>query len=232
MQAFEIFDAIDRDVEEREFQRFAADPVGRRLLATRSSLADRLCDRAALAAMPAGSFGRAYLAYLDANAFDPLGLLHLKTALEAKVRARGEEPAPLDEAREWFRQRGLLTHDLWHVLTGYGTDELGEAALLPFSWAQSGGYATALLVLGVTVRSTTLAGLSFPRYLLQAWRRGRNAHWLTALPYEELLPEPLEAVQRAAGIVPPDEAHHGGIRRGNWSRQGPMAGQLAPGPAA
>src|SRR5262245_57651645 len=78
MLAFEIFDAIDRDVEERAFQRFRRDPVGRRLLATGPSLAAHLSDRAALAALPAGSFGRAYLAYLDANRFDALGLLHLK----------------------------------------------------------------------------------------------------------------------------------------------------------
>src|SRR5436190_12680374 len=82
--AFEIFDAVDRDVEERAFQRFRRDPVGRRLLATRPSLAARVSDRAALAAMPSGSFGRAYAAYLDANGFETLGLLRLKDALEAR----------------------------------------------------------------------------------------------------------------------------------------------------
>src|SRR6185436_21194371 len=72
--AFEIFDAVDRDVEERAFQRFRRDPVGRRLLASRPSLAACLRDRAALAAMPSGSFGRAYAAHIDANGFDPHGL--------------------------------------------------------------------------------------------------------------------------------------------------------------
>ena len=221
MLAFEIFDAIDRDVEERAFQRFRRDPIGRRLLAARSSLAARLSDRAALAALPAGSFGRAYLAYLDANRFDPLGLLHLKTGLEARIRARGEGRPRLDAAREWFRERSILTHDLWHVLTGYGTDDLGEAALLPFSLAQSGGWANALLVAGVTLRGVTVAGPSFPRYLFQAWRRGRRAHWLAALPYEELLPAPLADVQRIAGIPAADEAHPRGIRRGTWTRLRP-----------
>ena len=219
--AFEIFDAIDRDVEERAFQRFRRDPVGRRLLATRPSLAARLSDRGALAALPAGSFGRAYLAYLDANRFDPLGLLHLKTTLEARVRARGEERPQLDAAREWFRERGILTHDLWHVLTGYGTDDLGEAALLPFSLAQSGGWANALLVAGVTLRGLRVAGPTFPRYLLQAWRRGRCARWLAALPYEELLSAPLAEVRQRAAILAADEAHPGGIRHGSWMRLRP-----------
>src|SRR5262245_27677841 len=107
IRAFEIFDAIDRDVEERAFQRFAADPVGRRLLAARPSLAAALSDRTAVAAMPAGSFGRAYLAYLDANGFDPLGLIHVKSDLEAKLAAYGEERPRLDDARAWFRERGI-----------------------------------------------------------------------------------------------------------------------------
>jgi ubiquinone biosynthesis protein COQ4 len=182
----------------------------------------------ALAAMAPGSFGRAYLAYLDANRFHPLGLLQLKSALEAKLRVRGEARPPLDDAREWFRERGILTHDLSHVLTGYGTDDLGEAALLPFAWAQSGGSANALLVAGVAVRGTLLIGPSFPRYLHEAWRRGRRSSWLGALPYEELLPEPLAAVQRAAAIPAPEAAHPGGIRSGTWVRRRPRPDGLAP----
>ncbi len=36
-----------------------------------------------------------------------------------------------DAGGEWFAERIDLMHDLWHVLTGYGTDGGGEAALLP-----------------------------------------------------------------------------------------------------
>lgn len=227
-RAFEIFDAIDRGVEERAFQRFRRDPVGRRLLADRPSLAAHLADRAALAALPAGSFGRAYLAYLDANGFDPRGLIELKAALEAELHARREVRPQLDDARAWFRDRSILTHDLWHVLTGYGTDDVGEAALLPFSWAQSGGAANALLVFGTALRGSMVLGRWMPRYLWQAWRRGRRAAWLPALPYEDLLPAPLATVQRAARIPPPEDAHPGiGIRRGRWIER-PALADAAP----
>lgn len=229
MQALEIFDAIDRGVEEHEFTRMRRDPVGRRLLAERPSLPAALADRAALAALPAGSLGRAYLAYLDANRFDAHGLLDLKDDLEQKLRQRGEERPALDPAREWFRNRGILSHDLWHVLTDYGTDDLGEAALLAFSLAQSVGWANALLVFGVLVRGTMLAGLGFPRYLFEAWRRGRRSPWLGALAYEELLPRPLAEVRGATGIPAPDVAHAGGIWRGTWARPVRLD---APGPAA
>ena len=227
MQAFEIFDAIDREVEERAFRRLRIDPTGARLLATRPSLPAALADRAALGRMPEGSFGRAYLAYLDATGFHPHGLLHLKTALEERLRADGRPRPQLDPAREWFRERSILTHDLWHVLTGYGTDDLGEAVLLPFSLAQTGGYANALLVAGVLVRGTMLAGLWFARYLYEGWRRGRRTPWLGAAAYEELLPRPLDEVRRSIGLPHADEAHRGGIRQGTWSRP-PLARVTTP----
>jgi ubiquinone biosynthesis protein COQ4 len=223
-KAFEIFRALMGDEEERNFQRFLARPEGRRLLAERPSLLAVLADREALAAMPPDSFGRAYLAYLERTGFEPDGLLQLKARMEAQARAAGEAPPPLDSVREWYRDRGILTHDLWHVLTDYGTDELGEASLLPFSHAQFGGRANALLVLGTALRGMQELGLSFARYLFQAWRRGRRAAWLPVLPYEELLPLPLEAVRYIAGIVPAAEAHPKGVLRGSLA--GPSA---APG---
>src|SRR5262249_49519155 len=159
-----------------------------------------------LGAMPSGSFGRAFLAHVDETGLDPRGLLDLKASLEAELRARGEVRATLDPARDWFRDRGILMHDLWHVLTGYGTDELGEAALLPFMWAQNGGAANATLVAGVAARGTRTVGPSFLHSLWRAWQRGRRTPWLAALPYEGLLPLPLTDVRRIAGVVPAEIA--------------------------
>jgi len=214
-KAFEIFQSIDGDNEERSFQRLLCDPVGRRLVAERPSLLALLSDRARLALMPARSFGRGYLEYLERTGLDPAGLVKMKSTLEDEARARGEEAA-VDAAREWFRDRGILMHDLWHVLSGYGTDELGEAALLPFSWAQVGGVAFGLLVIGVAIRGSMSVGVGFPRYLFHAWRRGRRARWLMALPYEELLEQPLETVREMAAIEPAARAHPGGILEGAW----------------
>lgn len=38
------------------------------------------------------------------------------------------------------------THDLWHVLTGYSGDVLGETALLGFIFAQTGNPGVALII--------------------------------------------------------------------------------------
>jgi len=214
-KAFEVFLALDGDEEEQRFQRFLANPEGARLAEQRPSLVDCLSDRAALKALPAGSFGRAYLAYLDDTGFDPAGLVKLKAEMEAHSESIGEALPVLDETREWFRVRGLPTHDLWHVLTGYGTDDLGETLLLGFTCAQVGGRANLLLLAGASVRSIQNTGVGLAREIYRAWRRGRRAAWLAALPYEELLAQPLDAVRARAGIEPADSAHPAGIPRGS-----------------
>jgi ubiquinone biosynthesis protein COQ4 len=198
---------------ERNFQRFAASPAGGALLAARPSLIAALSDREALERLPADSFGRAYLAYLDANGFAPDGLLEVQRRVEAEWVGEGEM-APLDPLRTWFRDRTLLAHDLFHVLTGYGTDELGEATLLAFSLAQLGGRAQALLTFGAAFEVWRSLGWRWLAYDFRAWRRGREAAWLAELPWEELLPLPLGAVRRRAQLRDAGSAHPRGVLRG------------------
>ena len=199
---------------ERNFQRFAASTSGAALLAERPSLLAALSDRASLAALPEASFGRAYLEYLEANGFAPGGLLEVQNRVQEQWE-RTEGVAPLDPLRAWFRDRTLLVHDLFHVLTGYGTDELGEATLLAFSLAQLGGRSQALLTFGAALEVWRALGWRWLSYDLRAWRRGRRASWLVALPWEELLPLRLATVRRVAGIIEAAEAHPRGVLRGS-----------------
>ena len=199
---------------ERNFQRFAASPSSRALLAERPSLLATLSERASLAALPAGSLGRAYLAYLDANGFEPEGLIAVQNRVEARWQREHGFPA-LDPLRAWFRDRTLLSHDLFHLLTGYGTDELGEATLLAFSLAQLGGRGQAFLTLGAALEVVGTLGWRFLAYDFRAWRRGRRAVWLPALPWEELLPLRVETVCRLARVAPASEVHRHGVLRGS-----------------
>ena len=198
-KAFDFFFAIGRGDFERQFKRFARDPEGARLLAAQPSLLATLCDRDALARMPEGSFGREYLAYLDRNHFQPDGLV----ALERIVRGRWERDGalpPLDAERSWLRDRTILMHDLFHVLTGRDTDPSGEGALLWFSQAQLRGGANLFLTLGATAELVRVRGLEWLREVRKAWTQGRRARWLVTMPFEELLPLPIETVRGMAGV--------------------------------
>ena len=198
---------------ERHFRRFARSPEGAALLAERPSLAAALADRDALARLHPDSLGRAYLAYLDANGFTATGLLELQNATQA--RWEREEGLPvMDPVRGWYRDRRTLAHDLFHVVTGYGTDDLGEATLLAFSQAQLGGRANGLLTAGAAYQVARLLG---PRWLgcpYRAWRRGRRAVQLVALPWEELLPLRLATVRRIARVGEPEKTRAAGAKRG------------------
>jgi ubiquinone biosynthesis protein COQ4 len=192
---FELFDALGGHGDEPLFQAFIASEAGRRLLAEGGELVDALADRAALARLPAGSFGRAYLAFAEARSFAADGLQQVSD------RTIGELNGALDPERRWFYRRLTAMHDLWHVLTDYATDEPGEAALLAFSLAQGlGGRAFRLLLVAAAINGPWARGLAFQRGLAAAWRRGRRSAPLVEARYEELLPLPLEAVRDALRI--------------------------------
>jgi ubiquinone biosynthesis protein COQ4 len=207
-----MFSLGTRDYE-RSFRRFSASVAGRALLAARPLLLAALSDREALSRMPEASLGRAYLAYLDRNGFTPDGLL----ALNHRVRERFEREEgfpPVSAERAWFSDRSILVHDLLHLLTDYGTDDLGEATLLAFTLGQFGGRAQALLTVGAALDAARARGWRFLVSDLRAWRRGRRATGLAALPWEQLLPLRLETVRSLAGVAESREAHPEGIFSG------------------
>ena len=153
------------------------------------------------------SLGRGYLRFMRARGFAPAGLL------EARERSN-PSCQPEDEAHAWFYDRLNVMHDLWHVLTGYGTDELGEAALIAFSEAQIPNRSFPLLLIAAVVKGPKSWDFAWPRYLWRAYRRGRRARLLTAAAWEELLPLPVAEVRQRLGIEPAATWHAEGIRSG------------------
>ena len=59
---------------------------------------------------------------------------------------KDEEEFP-DESIAKYGKRLRDQHDLWHVVTGYGRDELGELCLLGFTYAQTKNRGVGLIVL-------------------------------------------------------------------------------------
>jgi len=170
--------------------------TGRAILDAKRSLLPVLCDRAALAALPAGSFGRAYHDFVTRENISADGLVEA-SLVQKKL------PAPtMDE--QMFRERIRDMHDLWHVLTGYGRDPLGETCVVAFSYAQTKSKGLALIaLLGMMKISRALPGAPVKAAVLEAWRHGRAAAWLPGEDMEALLREPLEEVRVKLRIAPP-----------------------------
>jgi ubiquinone biosynthesis protein COQ4 len=217
--AFEVTYALGGNSGERLFQRFLAHPDGPRLLGERPALLEALANREALGALPAGSLGRAYLDFLRAGDLSAEGLVE---ASETAVR-----PQDVGADRQWLFDRLRDNHDLWHVLTGYGRDEAGEAANLAFTFGQTRDTGVAFMVLAAALVGPMAPEVSadgvrhgwffWQRYLYQAWRRGRRAAFLPAVRFEDILREPLEDVRRALAIEPAEIAHPDGMIVGNRS---------------
>jgi ubiquinone biosynthesis protein COQ4 len=189
--------ALDGNRREQNFQRFAREPAGARVLATRSSLTARLCDREALRRLPAGSLGRAYLEFVEAEGISAEGLAAAVEPVELEL---GE----LDPDRKLFAERVRALHDLWHVLTGYSRDLLGEMQLLAFTHVQlrtrAFGWLVRLLPLAVERRAPGTR-----RLLALARSRARSAPWLPAQDWESLLELPLGEVRERLGVGAPPE---------------------------
>jgi ubiquinone biosynthesis protein COQ4 len=190
-KVFKIIEALPGRSAERILARMTDADGGRRLVATRPDLGAVLSDRAALAARPAGSLGRAYFDFTERARIDAQGIVAASTAERATPLAEGD--------LRFVGERMRDSHDLWHVVTGYGTDVLGELALLAFTYAQAPQPGIGLIV--------GFAYLQFApgvnELLRDAHRRGKAAAWLPAIAWEELLDQPVDAVRAQLRVPAP-----------------------------
>lgn len=190
-KVFDVIDALSGRSGERVFARFRKSPTGARLLAERPDLVSTLNDRERLLAMPAGTLGRVYGEFVSREQISADGLV------AASVRER--DPA-IPEERYWFGGRLRDMHDLWHVVTGYNRDLLGESALLAFSYAQTGNRGVGLIVLVAYLKAGPLPhGRAMIR---DGYRRGKSAAWLPEQDWEALLAKPLAEVRRELRVGP------------------------------
>jgi ubiquinone biosynthesis protein COQ4 len=190
---FEIIEALSGRTRARVFERFSRTESGRRLIAERPNLLARLTDRDALLALPAGTLGRTYGEFMSREQISADGLVD---ASENWLRD------DLPPERRWFADRLRDTHDLWHVVTGYGRDLVGEASLLAFTYAQTRnpGIGFIVAVAYLRARGADRAGR---RHLRDGYRRGRNAAWLPGVAWEALLDQPLAHVREQLGVGEP-----------------------------
>jgi ubiquinone biosynthesis protein COQ4 len=197
-QVFTILEALSGNTLERVGQRMMRDDDGRRLIAARPDIVQQLADRAALARLPEGSLGRAYLAFVERENISADGI---RRAAREGMTQGASLPAPLD----WVHARMRDTHDLWHAAVGYSGDVLGETALLAFILAQTWNPAIALILavaLGKTARFPS-GGAAARATIFDGFRRGFRARWLPARDWEAMLALPLDEVRRRLGLDAP-----------------------------
>ena len=191
-EVFTIFRALRGASGLQSFRRFAGSASGAGLLARRPSLIASLNDRAALARLPEGSMGRAYLAFMEEENLSADGLV------EASRTADWDTDVVPPEM-DFFRARMRDAHDLTHILTGYGRDPLGELSLLTFMYRHTRNLGMIFMVAMSWLRLPKAARAA----VKEGWRNGAKARWFQNLDFETLLPRPLADVRAELGIVAP-----------------------------
>ena len=101
------------------------------------------------------------------------------------------------------------------MLTGYGRDLAGEAALSAFSLglAPKRVWRVALILTCIAIPKRKLGRL-LP-YLFRAWKRGKQARIPAATAWEALLPLPIAELRGRLEIQPTREVHPQGIWKGD-----------------
>jgi len=194
-QVFIIMRALAKDAFWNEYQRFAKTAFGKRVLREEIELFDTLTNREYLAGLPLGSFGRTYYDFCQREGISPEGLI---------AAGEGHYDDFTDEGMYRYARRTRESHDLWHILSGYGRDGFGEACVVSFSYAQtkSLGFA-AIAVMGAFHFKKQFPHASVWRAVWQAYRIGKKATWLPGVNWEALMHLPLEEVREMMNVDKP-----------------------------
>ena len=194
---FRIFEALPHKSFMPRVRELTLSEQGERLRAEEPYLPPILDDHETLRKLPQGSVAHAYCDFMEREGLSAAGLV-----AEADKLGRPK----YDDLVQWFGFRSRDTHDLMHVLTGYGRDALGEQCVLLFTYGQQPshghlliGYAGAWNIKKMTGRSKA------PVYkaVRQAQRTGTACPALVGMSIRELLAMPLDEARAKLNIPEP-----------------------------
>jgi len=195
-QVFLIMRALNGPSVRTNFLRLLTTTTGQTQAYRRVELAERFADSTYIASFAPGTVGASYRTFLKDTGYSAKGLADI-SSVNREINA--ETPFA------WMGRRTRDVHDIWHQLTGYRADEsLGEAALVAFSFAQTGGWGWAFIALATMLKSMRVTRTTvFARAVIEGYRHGRRAAWLLGEDYEALLHEPLDTARVRLGIAQP-----------------------------
>ncbi len=129
-QVFHIIEATKGRKSYGQAHAFLTSQTGRRLMTEGTDIPAMLDDHARWADCGPNTVAAHYIAFMKREGLSAAGLV------AESHRWAPPESLPADQT-QWYFDRLRDTHDLFHVLTGYGRDALGEVSLLGFSYEQN-----------------------------------------------------------------------------------------------
>lgn len=194
-QVFHMTDCLPSASYDQVLRTFCESAQGQRLMAQEPCLPDLLDDHDHLLSLPEGSVAHAYVAFMRSEELSAAGLV--------AESAKAGRPH-FDDQAQWFHDRLRDTHDLVHVLTGYGRDPLGEQCALGFSYGQYKSWTDAFLAWAGAFELWRRVKADAPVFaaVREAVQIGKGAQPLFAQDIPALLAEPLESARARMNIRP------------------------------
>lgn len=202
-QVFHIFQSLPNRKFRSEAKKFVESEKGRALQISEPYLPSLLDDHATLRKMPQGSLAHAYCDFMETEGLSAAGLVDEYKRFDSRIYG---------DQIEWYSNRQRDTHDLLHVLTGYGRDALGEQCVLAFTYGQSPAIAHLFIAYAgaLHMKRSLKSDAPIISAVNEAKRQGRHCPRITSESILELLAMPLDAVRKKLNITPPTrylEAH-------------------------
>lgn len=169
------------------------------------SLVKILDDHAALRKLPKDSLAHVYCDFMEREGLSAQGLVD---------ELDKNRPADMywDDQVTWYFNRMRDTHDLMHILSGFGRDALGEQCVLAFTYSQQPSPAHLFLGYAGALEIARRATVKVPvfRAVREGQKMGKACPRLVEMPITELLALPIEEVRRRLNIKAPsyyNQAH-------------------------
>ncbi len=136
---------------------------------------------------------------------DTLGGAYARHMTDRGLRPDYYESVEARHRFHYLRLRVRQTHDVWHVLTGFDTDPVGEVGLQGFYFGQvTNGQSVLILAGGIIKCLFTGRYAELERFVdafCEGYHNGRAARFLLEVRWEHLWSEPLESLRQRFDIV-------------------------------
>ena len=201
-QVFQIIEAMKTGASDEQAWAFIQSEQGQRLIREGVDLPTMLDDHARWKDLPTNSLGRHYVDFMEAEGLSAQGLL------QEAYKWAPPESRPNDQT-EWYFNRLRDTHDLFHVLTTYGRDALGESSLLSFGYEQNPNLGQIFIGFAGARQVKIASGTKAPLFasIREAMRLGKAAAKIAHEDIEALMHQDIGEVRKRLRIGTPVVYH-------------------------
>lgn len=198
-QVFHIIEATKGKRSNNQAWGFIQSPEGQRFMSDAVDIPAMLDDHARWADCGPNTVAAHYIAFMKREGLTAAGLV------AESHRWAPPESLPRDQT-QWYFDRGRDTHDLFHVLTGYGRDALGEVSLLGFSYEQNFNTGILFIAYAGTRQIKKMSGTNAPLYaaIKEGRKLGRAAGKIAHQDVAALMREDIGAARARLNIGSPD----------------------------